>query len=487
MPTGTASSTGGSSIGDAPGQASSAARRSYVLGLLTLVYALNIADRFSVTTLIEPIRLELHLSDTGIAILTGGALGLFYVTIGIPIAVLADRRNRRNILALSLAIWSAMTALCGFAQSYRQLFLGRIGVGVGEAGGTPPSSSILADEFPPQRRPMALTIFALGAPLGSWLGSSVAGDIADVFGWRGAFRALGVPGVLCALILWTTVREPRRGARDAGDRGAAQRVEDERALGAAEDASATTAPVAVPVTDTSLVSFWTRFADTVRYVFRHRSALHLLLGGSVATLWSWGLLYWMNAFLVRSHHMTFAQAGDLIGPMHLIAGTGATLLASWLMTGRRAADATYITRLLTWVTALTTVPSIALLWVDSRWAVTVLLWIFIPSVYFYIGPILGLLQNVVPPHMRATASALLLLGANVGNLLVAPPFVAGLSDTFAIVFHAGSESLRWAMLILAPTGFWAAWHLAIAGRTVNADEAAAGVIASDQTAARVSA
>jgi MFS family permease len=454
---------------------SSSTRRSYVLGLLTLVYALNIADRFSVSTLIEPIRLELHLSDSGIAFLTGGALGLFYVTIGIPIAALADRSNRRNILALSLAVWSAMTACCGFARNYWQLFLGRIGVGVGEAGGTPPSSSILADEFPPQRRPMALTIFALGAPLGSWLGSSVTGQIADLFGWRGAFRALGIPGVLCALILWLTVREPKRGASDAvgGTR-----------VGEPQGAGPVTA--AGPVAGTSVVSLWTTFIDTVRYVFRHRSALHLLLGGSVATFWSWGLMWWMDAFLVRSHHMTFAHAGELIGPMHLIAGTGGTLLASWLMTGR-AADARYITRLLAWVTALTTLPSIALLLVDSRWAVTVLLWIFVPAVYFYIGPILGLLQNVVPSHMRATTSALILLGANVGNLLLAPQLVAGMSDLFAIVFHAGTESLRWAMLILAPTGFWAAWHLAVAGRTIREDEAAAGVTASavDMTSDRI--
>jgi MFS family permease len=445
MPTGT-----GSSTGEVATAAGSSARRSYVLGLLTLVYALNIADRFSVSTLLEPIRLELHLSDTGVAILTGWALGIFYVTIGIPIAVLADRSNRRNILAVSLAVWSVMTAVCGFAQNYWQLFLGRIGVGVGEAGGTPPSSSLLADEFPPSRRPMALTVFALGAPLGSWLGSSVAGDIANVFGWRGAFRALGVPGMLCALVLWTTVREPKRGGSDAA--------------------------VAGSTAAASVASLWTTFAQTVQYVFRHRSALHLLLGGSVATLWSWGLLYWMNAFLVRSHHMTFAQAGDLIGPMHLIAGTAVTVLVSWLMAGRAAADATYITRLLTWVTALTTLPSIALLWVDSRAAVTALLWIFVPAIYFYIGPILGLLQNVVPAPMRATASALLLLGANVGNLVVAPLFVAGLSDTFAVAFHAGADSLRWAMLILAPTGFWAAWHLAVAGRTIREDEAAAGVL-----------
>ena len=185
--------------------------RWYVLGVLTIVYALNIADRFSISTLIEPIRLEMRLSDSGVAFLTGVALAVFYVTVGIPIATLADRISRRNILVLALAVWSGMTAFCGLAQNYWQLLLARFGVGIGEAGGTPPSTSMLADTFPAARRPMALTIFALGACIGAWLGSSVAGSVAERYGWRAAFLVLGIPGVLWALIVWFTVREPRRG------------------------------------------------------------------------------------------------------------------------------------------------------------------------------------------------------------------------------------------------------------------------------------
>src|SRR6266404_7875955 len=189
--------------------------RWYVLAILTVVYALNIADRFSVSTLIEPIRQELRLSDSGIAFLTGVALALFYVTVGIPIAALADRKSRRNILAISLAIWSGMTALCGLAQNYWQLLLARFGVGTGEAGGTPPSTSMLADKFPPARRPMAHTIFALGTCLGAALGSLVAGAVAERSGWRAAFLVLGIPGLLVALLVWSTVREPRRGQLDS--------------------------------------------------------------------------------------------------------------------------------------------------------------------------------------------------------------------------------------------------------------------------------
>ena len=413
--------------------------RWYVLAVLTVVYALNIADRFSISTLIEPIRTELHLTDGRVAWLTGGALGAFYVTVGIWVAVLADRANRRNILALALAVWSGVTALCGLTHTYMQLLLARFGVGIGEAGGTPPSTSILADKFPPARRPMALTIFALGACLGAWLGSSVAGAAAERGGWRAAFLVLGIPGVVVALIVRLTVREPRRGQLDA---------------------------VAEARPSASLTR-------TLRFVAKQRSAVHLLVGGSLATFWSWGLMWWTPAFLQRSHHMTVGQAGALLGTMHLIAGTLSTLLAAFLMGRRAAADPRYVVRLLGWVTAFTTIPSIALYWVVPQTAAIVLLWIFVPAVYFYIGPILGLLQNVVPANMRATVCAILLFAANIANLLLAPQIIGWLSDWFAASFGAGEESLRWAMLLLAPTGFWAAWHLWRAGVTIREDEARA--------------
>jgi len=413
--------------------------RWYVLLVLTLVYALSIADRFSISTLIEPIRLELHLSDSGIAFLTGVALALFYVTVGIPVALLADRANRRNILAISLALWSGMTALCGLAQNYVQLLLARFGVGIGEAGGTPPATSMLADKFPPHKRPMALTIFALGACLGAWLGSSIVGAVAERGGWRAAFLVLGIPGLIVALLVRLTVREPRRGELDS---------------------SVETLPPATLVA-------------TLTYVFRRRSALHLLLGGSVATFWSWGLMWWLPTFLVRSHHLTVGQAGGVLGPMHLIAGTAATVLASWLMSRPAAANPRYIAHLLAWVTAVTTVPSILLFVVHSELLTKALLWIFVPSVYFYIGPILGLLQNVVPPRMRATTCALLLFTANIANLVIAPQLIGWLSDWFASDFHADTESLRWALILLAPTGFWAAWHFTAARATIVADEATA--------------
>lgn len=403
---------------------------------MTVGYALNIADRFSISTLIEPIRIELGLSDSGVAFLTGVALALFYVTIGIPVATLADRGNRKAILAISMGIWSAMTALCGLAQNYWQLLLARIGVGAGEAGGTPPSTSILADKFPPAQRPMALTVFALGACLGSWLGSSIAGTVADQYGWRAAFLALGIPGVIFALVVWLTVREPQRGQLDAV---AASRKSE-------------------------------GLATTLRYIRARRSVFHLIAAVSLATFWSWGLMWWTPTFLIRSHGMSVREAGMLLGPMHLIAGTICTVLAGYLMSRPAAADPRYCARLLAIVTALTTIPSIFVFWVDSREAVTLLLWIFVPSIYFYLGPTIGLLQNVVPGGMRAQTIAVSLFTANIGNLVLAPQIVGSLSDLFAVYFGAGVESLRWALLLIAPSGFWAAWHYRACIQSIREDQ-----------------
>src|SRR5256886_2093720 len=330
-------------IDTAPGPPAPPSDRWYVLAVLTVVYALNIADRFSISTLIEPIRQELRLSDSGIAFLTGVALALFYVTVGIPIAALADRKSRRDILALALAIWSGMTALCGLAQNYWQLLLARFGVGIGEAGGTPPSTSMLADKFPPARRPMANTIFALGACLGAWLGSQVAGEVAERGGWRAAFLVLGIPGMLVALLVWLTVREPRRGQLDASAVGRR--------------------PSTLPA--------------TLRFIATQRSAIHLLLGGSVATFWSWGLMWWTPTFLQRSHHMTVGEAGQLLGPMHLIAGTAGTLLPARLVGGPPAPGPPSRTPPLGWGPAPATAPPLNPYGGASGKAADALQWVFV--------------------------------------------------------------------------------------------------------------
>jgi predicted MFS family arabinose efflux permease len=411
--------------------------RWYVLALLTLVYSFNIADRYIVSTVLEPIRLELQLSDSAIAFLTGVALALFYVTVGLPIATFDDRANRRNIIVVAVAVWSAMTALCGFAQNFWQLLLARFGVGVGEAGGTPPSTSILADTFAPRQRPMALTVFALGAPFGAWLGSQLAGLVADRWTWRAAFIALGVPGFLLALVVALTLREPRRGRFE----GNIARISQ------------------------------ANLSATLSWMFKHRSALHIILGGTIATLWGWGLVWWTPAFLARVYGLSSGQSGTLLGPMHLVGGTVATLITGWLVARPFADDSRRIAWLLAGVVLLATIPSTIAYYTNDRGVAVTCLWIVIPAIYFFIGPTLGMLQNVFPPEMRAQAVAVLLFAANVANLIIAPQLVGFSSDYLAPTLGGHGESLRRALIVLSVTGAWGAWHFYRSARTLREDEA----------------
>lgn len=411
--------------------------RWYVLGVLTIVYALNIADRFVVSTVLEPIRLDLRLSDSQVAFVTGVALALFYVTVGLPIATIADRANRRNIVAASVAIWSAMTAVCGLSANFWQFLLSRFGVGIGEAGGTPPSTSLLSDSFAPRDRPLAMTVFALGAPLGAWLGAEFAGAIAQSMGWRAAFLALGIPGIVVAVVVFLTVREPPRGRFDRAH-------EKSKAAG---------------------------LRETARTILQKRSAFHLIAGGTVATLWGWGLMWWTPAFLNRAHGMTVGEAGAALGPMHLIAGTLATVATGWIVARSAAGDLRRIAWLMAAVLALVTLPSVYAYVTTSKSTAIAMLWIVVPAVYFFIGPTMGLLHNIVPASMRAQAIAILLLTANVANLIIAPQAIGFVSDYLAPRLGSNAESLRWALVGLAATGCWAAGHYYASARTLREEAA----------------
>jgi MFS family permease len=418
----------------APASASALVRW-YVLIIMCLVYTLSIADRYVISTVLEPIRLELHLTDSGVAFLTGVSLALFYVSFGIPISVLADRMNRRNIIAVSLIAWSGMTMLCGLAASYWQLLSARIGVGIGEAGGTPAASSIISDYFPCARRPMALTVFSLGAPIGAWVGADLAGRIADAFGWRAVFLWLGVPGIVFGALVYFAVREPRRGQLDAGSSGRAPSI-----------------------------------IETARFLFRQRSACHLMWASALTALWGWGLTWWTPAFLMRNYGLSPGQAGGITGPIHLIAGISATVFTGWFLGRPFMNDPRRVVWLMGGCIAFATVPSIIIFWTHSLALVKGMLWIFVPSIYFYIGPCFGLLNNLSPPRMRAQFCAATLLVANVGNLVVAPQLIGFLSDLFAPGHIANAASLRAALLCLAPTGFWSAYHYFSCARTLQEDQ-----------------
>lgn len=403
-------------------EVSTLGQRWYVLIIMMLVYTISIADRYVLSTLLGPISAELNLSDKGAASL-GIPLALFYVTMGIPLSWLCDRTNRTRLLAASVAVWSAMTALTGYTKGYFDLLLARIGVGIGEAGGTPACNSIIADYFPADRRSMAMTIFALGAPIGAWLGSDIAGLVSLHHGWRASFFVLGIPGIILALIILVTIKEPKRGRLDA--------VSIEKSPSVME---------------------------TLKFLWSQKSAVHAMMGAGVSAFWGWGLMWFTPLFLQRTYGMNEGEAGRLLGEIYLVGGIGASLITAWIVARPSYADPRKIARLLAVVTAIATIPSFYAYWTHDLAVAKLMWWIFIPAIYFYIGPAMALCQNLSAPSMRAMTIAISLLIANVLNLIVAPGLVGALSDYFAGPDGADAASLRIAQLILAPSGLWAAWH-----------------------------
>jgi predicted MFS family arabinose efflux permease len=379
--------------------------------------------------------MELHLNDTGVAFLTGVPLGLFYVTLGIPISWLADRSNRRNILGICVLIWSGFTALCGLSRTYLHFLLARIGVGTGEAGGTPTSNALLADYFPAERRPMAFTVLALGAPLGAWLGADVAGAVANAYGWRAAFLALGVPGLLIGLLVLLTIREPARGGLDAGS-----------------------------------VPQHASIQESLRFLWRQRAAFHIIMGSGVCSLWGWGLIWWTPTFLMRTYGLNVGEAGAVTGHIHLVGGVLASIGTAWLFSRPTMFDPRRVCWVLAGGVGLATIPSFIAYWTHSLVVARVMFWLFIPAIYFYIGPCMALVQNLAACHMRSVFAAWSGLCGNVFNLIVAPQLVGILSDAYAGGHATDAASLRFGLLLLAPTGFWAAYHLYQASRTVVEDQ-----------------
>jgi predicted MFS family arabinose efflux permease len=412
------------------GQIDTEPRRWYVLFLLTAVYALNIADRFVISTLIEPIKSDLHISDSAVGFLTGASLAIFYVAAGLPLSVLADRINRRNLVAFSLGAWSLMTVVCGLTRSFWQLMAARVLVGVGEAGGTPPSQSLISDYFPWRRRAFALSIYAVGASLGSMLGSS-AGYLSDLWGWRSAFFVLGLPGILLACVLYATVKEPVRGRLDV-------RSSHDHGPG---------------------------FGDMLKFAGHQPALRHALLGGALYSTWAFGLLWWIPSFLVRSHHMSLGDAGGAVSLMHGIGGT-AVLLGTTLLMGKLIRrDARTVPWFLTLCCALGAIPSFLALVVSTRSTALSMLWLFVPLSYAPIGPCFALVQNLVPAPMRSKVVGLFLLMTTVGNLVIAPQLVGIASDLLAPRF--GADSLRMALVPLSLVSCWAALHFWTCSRNLK--------------------
>lgn len=415
-------------------------RRNYVLLVLTTVYALNIADRFVLGTLIEPIKAEFHLSDGGVAFLTGVALAIFYVAAGIPLGLLADRTNRRTMIAWALFIWSGFTLLCGLSQTYWQLLLARVGVGIGEAGGTPPSQSLLADEFAATSRGPAMSIFSIGSTIGAAIGMAGAGWLTDLYGWRQGLIVFGAIGLPLALLVRFSLREPVRGASDPAPTVSAVRSHAAAAPG---------------------------IIDTLRFVRAHPAIFHVLLGATIVTFSGAGLLWWTSAFLMRFHGLSAGEAGLSLGMMSAVGGSAAMLGTAWVMGRLATRDPRWQVWLVAVVSVVAIAPAVVAYSTISLPVATIALWIFVAASGIYIGPTLALCQSLVPPEMRGQTVAILLFTANIANLVIAPQLIGSASDFVAPLLGDPQQSLRWVLVGCSFTGVWGAWHYFAAAQTIR--------------------
>lgn len=409
--------------------------RHYALALLTGVYVLNYLDRQILSILLEPIKNEFGVSDTVLGFLSGFAFALFYATLGIPIAWLADRYNRKRIIVVSLTIFSGMTALCGLAVQFWQLALARIGVGIGEAGTSPPSHSILADLYPPQQRATALAIFSMGVNLGIMIGFFAGGWIAEVYGWRIAFITAGLPGLLIALIVVMTLREPPRGLSEPVKH---------------DDASPKPAA-------------W----DVMRFMWSQKAWRYLLIACCINVFLGYGMVIWTPAFLMRSHEMSIGNVGTILALMQgLLGGLGA--FAGGFFTDYMAKKDV---RWSTWIPGLSIVvslPLLALFWViEPTWLAFVIyiLPAFLGTVY--LGPTFALTQSLVPVGMRAMAAAILLFIINIIGLGFGPQAVGFVSDLLNPMF--GDDSLRYALLAGTPIGILVGVFYWVSAKYLKAD------------------
>ncbi|MEM9988045.1 MAG: MFS transporter [Pseudomonadota bacterium] len=407
----------------------SSAYRAWVLFILVVVYTFNFIDRQIVGILAIPIKDELGLNDTQLSLMGGLAFALFYTILGIPIAWLADRKNRVWIMTIALTVWSAMTALCGLAQNFTHLFLARLGVGVGEAGGVAPAYSLIADYFPPEKRARALSIYSFGIPIGSAIGIILGGILTEILGWRAAFIIVGLLGVLIAPVFCLTVREPQRGGYDK------------------TNASIAPAPIShVFATLRRKTSFWL-----------------LSFGAASASMMGYGLIFWLPSFFVRSYGEAlpafFAWMPDIFlppdpsvtlyasyffGTILLVGG----LIGIWL--GGSLADKYGTTQkgayaVIPGVAFLATIPLFVIGILSSNLTLTFVTFLTIQALALvWLGPVLSAFQHLVEPNMRATASAIFLfinnlIGIGLGNLLIGL-----LSDGLSAQF--GDDSLRYAIL-----------------------------------------
>jgi len=403
----------------------------YVLGVLFVVYIFNFIDRQILAILLQPIKEDLKISDTALGFLTGFAFAVFYTFAGLPLARIADRWVRRSLIAISLATWSFWTAASGLARGFADLAIARIFVGIGEAGATPPAHSLLSDYFPPEKRATAFAIYASGIYVGVGIGFFVGGWINDHYGWRTAFYVLGLPGILMALVVRFTVREPRRGMSEHQ-----------------------------PVSTRQ---------HTMREVWRFFAALpagrSISLAGGFHAFVGYGLGAWLPAFFVRVHHMTPGALGRWLSWITAIGGlvgafAGGWIADRWVKRNPRARALVGLTG------AILAIPFIAasVLLADYRSA----LLCYLPATVFstlWLGPAVAIVQDLVPPSMRAMASAVFLFIVTIIGLGAGPQTIGIMNDWIGT-----PDAVRYSLLYVSVgMNLISAWFFWLTAKTLVQD------------------
>ena len=409
--------------------------RYLVLGILTAAYVSNFVDRQVINVLAQFIIDDLQISDGQFGMLSGLAFALIYTTLGIPIARLADISNRRNIIAISITIWSVMTALCGAANNFFQLFMARFGVGVGEAGGSPPAHSIVSDIFPASQRATALSIYSLGVYGGILVGTVGGAYLVQYFDWRTAFVVVAIPGIFLALLVRFVIKEPPRGMAESRK------------------------DVAPP-----------GFLRVLQFLWDRKSFRHLSFACALHAFVTYGMGNFMPLFLGRVHDMPILDVGWYYGLIAGIGGLAGTFFGGWM--SDRMANKTGDKTWYIWIPFISTVLAIpfglvTFLLMPSGYSAAFSYFLPVFCGGWYLAPCIASTHFLVGIRMRAMASAILLFMLNLIGLGLGPMLTGFMSDFFEPSY--GSDSLRYAMSITLLVNFWCAFHYWKASRTIAAD------------------
>lgn len=417
--------------------------KNYLLTILLLIFAFNVVDRFAMGVLLQDIKVDLALSDTQLGFMSGIAFALFYSIMGIPLARWVDRGNRVTIISITTALWSIMVALCGMAGTFTQLLLIRIGVGVGEAGCIPSAYSLMPDYFSRPERPRAAAVYSLGGSLGLVIGYFLAGWLNRFYGWRTTFLLLGLPGLVLAMLARLTLREPRC------------------ARPTPQIASETRAGLDAPVTTQPTLK------EVCGALWANSTFRHLLFGFSVVYFFLYGILQWQPSFLTRSYGLTSGELGTWLAVIYGLSGfAGAYWGGEWASRYAGGNEPLQLKTAALVFAGMGIISPLIYLLRNHHLAFGVL-GIVNLGIMALNGPVMATIQTLVPERMRAMSIALIFLFANLIGMGLGPLAVGVISD--ALRPWAGEESLRYALLIMAPGYLWAAWHFWHASRTVAQD------------------